>query len=89
MMLDETMAALFDSLPTGPVLRTFMQYSAADRKQIGRDSDDISSRFVGLIYANNAAKFRDPCVNSSRKIPPKAVRSDIFDSHDCRPEVTI
>ena len=56
MILEETMAEVFDYLPGGPVLRTFMQHSAADRKQI--------AMFAWLMVPNNIATFRDPCLNS-------------------------
>ena len=54
-------------------------------------SDVISNRFVGLTVHNKRVKFRDPPLNHSREIPPKAVGGVIFGRfskvENFRPEV--
>ena len=46
----------------------------------GAASDVISGWFVTPIVPNKCVKFRDPCTNRSREIPPEAVGGGVFDS---------
>ena len=60
--------------PTGPVLRTFLQYYLITFcSRPAAAGEVLSSRFVGLIVPDKCVKFRDPHFNRSREIPPEAV----------------
>ena len=67
------MAELFDSLPTAPVLRTFVLYLIAFCNQPKAASDVISDRFVVPTVPDKRAIFREHRLNHSREIPPAAV----------------
>ena len=49
MIRDETMAEMFDSLPHGSVLHTFMQYSAGDPR-INRSREILPKEVGGGIF---------------------------------------
>ena len=66
--------------PLGPVLRTSVQYSVALCNRPEGASDVISGNFVRQIVFEKSAKFCDPCLNRSHKIPPEAVGRGIFGS---------
>ena len=58
----------------------FTNFYAVFCTRLDADSDVIiRSMFVVLIVHNEAAKFRDPRLNSCRVIRPIAVGSGIFD----------
>ena len=80
-ILCSTVVELFNSLPTTPVLRTFVQYLIGlFRSRPESASDVISGKFVGPIVPDSHIKLRDPCLNYSREIPSKAVGGGICDS---------
>ena len=57
------MAELFDSLPAGPVSRTFAQYLIAFCSRLEVASDVVSGRFVTPIVPDKCVKFGDSCLN--------------------------
>ena len=73
------MAALFDSLHPGPVLRIVVQYLIAFCSQTEAASDVIPSSFVRLVVRDKCAKFGDPRLTRSREIRPEVVGGGIFD----------
>ena len=79
---------LFDYLPGAEVLLTFVQYLIAFSTRLGATigiiSSVLSSRFVWLIIPYKRVNFRDPRLNRSGEIQPKAVRCGIF----CRFSIT-
>ena len=80
----------FNPLPAAPVLRTVLQYLIAFCSRLEAASDVISGTFVAPTVPDKIVKFRDPCLNRSRVIPPEAVGGGIFDSffrYNFRPEV--
>ena len=80
MSLHPTVTELFDCLPAGPALRTFVQYSVAFCTEPEAAIDVISGASVRLIVPdNNAVKFCDPGLYFCReiKIRPNAVGNDI------------
>ena len=78
-ILRQTVTELFHSLLAGPVLRTFVQYSIAFCTRQEAANDVMSGLFVRLIVPNKIVKFRDPCLNRSREIRPKAIGDGSFD----------
>ena len=77
-ILRQTMAELFDSLPTGPVIRIFMQYSTTSSSQPEALNDVIIGIFVSRIVSDIDFKFRDPGLNRYRQICLKVVGHGIF-----------
>ena len=73
MTLRQTVTELFDSVPAGPVVRHFVEYSIAFCSRPKAANDIISGMFVRLIVPDKAPKLRDPGLNSSREIRPKTV----------------
>ena len=73
------MTELFDSLPSGPVLRTFVQYLIAFCSRSETASCDRSDRFMRLIVPDKTFQFRDTCLNRYGEIRPKAIGGGIFD----------
>ena len=67
------MTELFDSLPAAPILCTFVQYLIAFWSGPETASDVIAGKFVELTVTDKRDKFRDPRLNRSGKIRPKAV----------------
>ena len=84
------MAELFNSLPEAAVLRTFAQYLIAFCSRLEEASDVISCSFVGLTFPDDCVKCRDPRLNRSEEILPKAIECGIFGPSSnfdkCRPE---
>ena len=56
-------------------MRTFVQYLIAFCSQLEAASDVISGRFARLIVLDKCVRFRNPCLNRSRDIPPEAVEA--------------
>ena len=73
-----TVADLFDSLLSGPVLRTVMQYSMTICSRPEAAIDVISDRFLWLIFPDKNIKFCDPHLNRSWEIWPQTVGGGIF-----------
>ena len=73
------------------VLRTFAQYLIVFCIRLETASDVISGKFDGPIVPDKCVKFRDPRLNRSGEIQPKAVGSSIFGrfliSDNCRPKI--
>ena len=91
-ILPETVTELCASTPATPVLRTFVQYLIAFFSRPKTASDVICGKFIGAVVRDKRVKFRDPRLNRSREIPPKAVCGGILDrffkhSDNCQPEV--
>ena len=59
---------MYSTLPTAPILRTFVQYLIAYGDRLETASDVISGRFVGPIVPDKSVKFGDPRSNCSRYI---------------------
>ena len=86
------MAEFFDSLPAANVLRTFVQcLIAACSRRPEAISEVISGRIVRSTVPDERVKRRDPGLNPSGEIRPKAVGCGIFgrlsNFDKCRPEV--
>ena len=71
-------AELFVSLPVGPVLRTYMQYSVAFWSLLEIASCVISSRCMWLTIHHKCLQFCEPRLNRSEEIPRKVVGGGIF-----------
>ena len=78
-ILPHTVTELCASVPTTPVLRTFVRYLIAFCSRRDAASDDISGRFVRLAVPDKCVKFRDPRLKHSPEIRPEAVGGGIFD----------
>ena len=75
-------------MPAETVLRTYAQYSVAVCSPSEAASDGMSGSFVGLTVPNKFVKFRDPRLNLSGEIRPKALHFRPFSNFDkCRLEV--
>ena len=62
------------------VLRTFFAVFNCILQPTGKHCDIIAGSFVRPIVFDEGEKFRDPCPNRSREIPPEVVGCGIFDS---------
>ena len=67
------MAGLFDSLPTGLVLLTFVQYLIAFCSRPETACNVIACAFMGPVVPDKHVKFRDRRLNRFREIPSEAV----------------
>ena len=65
------MAALFDSLPVAPVLRTFVQYLIVFCGRPEAASDVISGKFVRPSVPDKFEQFREPRLNLLEKFDTK------------------
>ena len=64
----QTIAQLFDSLTTGLVLRTFMQYSVTYCSRSEAASGVISGTFLSHVGPDKVEKFRNHVLNRSREV---------------------
>ena len=68
-----------------------MQYLIAFYSRLDAAGDVISGRFLEQFILEKFPKFRDPCLNRSGEIQPRAVGCGIFgrfsNFDNCRPEV--
>ena len=71
---------LVDRLAGCTCLRTYEQYLIAFCSRLEAAGDVVSCRFMNPIVLNRRIKLRDPRINSSGEIRPKAVRGGIFNS---------
>ena len=69
---------LFDSLLVGIVLCTYMQYSVTVCSRLEADSQFMSGSNMSLNVPDKCVLFRDPRLNGSGEIRPKAARGCIF-----------
>ena len=73
------------------LFRTYTQYSVAVYIRPEAVSDVVHGSCISLAVANKRVQFRDPCLNRSGKILPKAVTREIcgrFSNFEtCWPEV--
>ena len=79
------MAELFDSLPVGPVLRTFVQHLIAFCNRPETASQGISSRCMGPRVLGKCVQFLDHRFNRSGEILPNP--SDAAFSVVCRTSI--
>ena len=71
-ILGETVIELFDSLSGLARFAYVYAVFKAFCSLLEAISDVISGKFVGPIVLDKCVKFRDPCLNRSRDIPPEA-----------------